>query len=117
MMRESRLVGRLEGRGHILSGQRTLADVAYVLRVYQEFVRLDTEHGSLELPGGQDIRGRVDLLSGSRDLLFGTHDLWLYLEDGSRLEVLCVLEPRGRSCDVIGRGRLIRTYAQEAEAV
>ena len=106
--RESRLMGRLEGRGQILSGQRRLADVVYVLDVFQEFMCLETAQGSLDLPGSQDVRGRVDLVAGSKDLLFGTADLWLYLEDGSRLQVLCVPDARGSACDLISRGPMMR---------
>ena len=36
MRRENRLVQRLEGRGHILSGQRRLAEVVYALRLQRE---------------------------------------------------------------------------------
>jgi len=117
MKREQRLVERLEGRGQILSGQRRLADVAYELDVYREFLQLENDRGKLELAGAEDVRGRVDLIAGSKDLLFGTEDLWLYLEDGSRLEALCVVSSEGRYCDLIGRGRLIRADAPEAKAV
>jgi hypothetical protein len=116
MRRENRLVQRLEGRGHILSGQRRLAEVVYALDVFQEFMCLTTANGTLELPGGQDVRGRVDLVAGSKDLLFGTSDLWLYLEDGSRLQVLCVPDVRGSACDLISRGPLIWPEDERAEA-
>jgi hypothetical protein len=117
MKRELRLVERLEGRGQILSGQRRLADVGYELDVYCEFLQLESNGGVLELAGPEEIRGRVDLTAGSKDLLFGTEDLWLYLEDGSRLEALCVVSSEGRYCDLISLGRLIRGDAPEAKVV
>jgi hypothetical protein len=74
---KSREIETPTGRGKVFSGDTEVATVHYFIRITQAIIVSDGE----ELPGRQQISGKINVVDGDRNIEIGKH-LSLKLSDG-----------------------------------
>ena len=82
-LKRSRTLESLTGLGDVYRDDKQIAKVRYTIKVKQEIIISRSNSGAQELPGLQDIRGTINVVSGESNLIDGTV-LVLQLEDGRR---------------------------------
>ena len=71
--RKMHLLEKPSGTGKVYKEEDWLADVRYSLTVKQEILVIESESGTEELPGLISTQGRIEILSGERDLVVTNH--------------------------------------------
>ena len=61
------------GTGKVYKKEDWLAEARYSLTVEQEILVIESESGTEEVPGLISTHGRIEILSGERDLLVTNH--------------------------------------------
>lgn len=84
--RKRETIEQPSGLGKVFKGTEYLADVAYALRVEQEFLVWPSRSGSQVAPGLKNITGEITVVRGERDLINNEGPFTLHLDDGRKWE-------------------------------
>lgn len=94
--KRSQITERPAGMGKVFKGETAVASVRYAIVVVQQIIIARSMVGTVdEIPGLQDVTGRLTVLDGEPDLMDG--NFILELSDGRRWEFLA------RSGDPVSR--------------
>jgi hypothetical protein len=84
MTKERRsVVENLTGRGRIIKDDNEIGEVEYQIKIIQKYSLVSSVAGEEEIEGKREIKGRVAVIEGERNLSHG-EILTLVLEDGRR---------------------------------